>query len=440
MSGQKVKFHIGNRYRRLPEKSAKKAGRRGPKRVHDWQLYVDVTSGNPDCIQSVQFNFWPSFKPPTAVCLRPVAIRGSNGSTHWRYLTAHQSYAPVDATISILFSDGRTKKFDHRVKFQRYGSRTKEKVYLNRSPPRMAIPEAQRYGIELELTSMKPLEDIRVAIRLHLGHSMDGWDLKHDRSIICSRNQPGCNTFELVSPILQGEEGLDRISQVIRALKYDDVDIKINKSMGFHVHVEVDDLSQHKLNQVCQNFVNFEGVFDSLVPPSRRSGSEESDRFFKSNANAVSWSSNRERHATIGNCRTIQELSDCMNPDEDPRKRRYHKLNLQNLITGKQPTLEFRQHSSTTDFAKISNWVRLCVRFVASTKHRNVPVKCFRDPRITLEVKTDALFRKLIQIPSVFHFYRKRQEELEHSDDDCCCNGCRLGGRCGQLAHSHGAK
>jgi hypothetical protein len=433
MSGQKVKFHIGNTYRKILGREAKEAGPYRKKKVHHWQLFVEVTSC-PETILSVRFTFADSFFPNTVVCLLPVQVRGNDGRTRWIFATRQQSYAMVEATILISFRDGRTKSFGHRVKCHR--CRSKQKFHKEQPIPKQFLPPGQRYGIELELTSMKEKEDICEALRHHLGHSIDSWKLERDTSIECSRNQPNCNKFELVSPKLQGEEGLSRISEVLRTLRQNDVDIKINKSMGFHVHVEVADLSQQQLNRVCQNFVNFEDVFDSLVPPSRRSGSEESNRYFRSNANALPWTSNRQRHGLLRICHNIVVLANVMNPGG-----RYYKLNLQNLVTKKQETLEFRQHSSTTDFAKISNWIRLCIQFVISSKENRGLIKCFGNPGPSLEVKTDIFFRTLIQNPSLYDFYRKRQEELKHLDEDCCCNDCKLGGQCGQLApRRHGVK
>ena len=92
---------------------------------------------------------------------------------------------------------------------------------------------------------------------------------------------------------------------------------------------------------------------DSFMPPSRRNGSPECDRYFKSNRASVCGDTNKQRHIRLANCYDVMTLAEQMNEDG-----RYYKLNLQNLITGRQPTLEFRQHSATLDYEKISAWVR----------------------------------------------------------------------------------
>lgn len=255
------------------------------------------------------------------------------------------------------------------------------------------------------------------------------WRLHYDSSIACSRSQPACNKFELVSPILAGETGLTQIRNVLMALTRHKVDIKVNKSMGFHVHVEVRGMRQNQLNMICQNFVKYEAVFDSLVPPSRRNGSPESDLYFQSNRNAMGYSSNHERHQALAACRDIRSLANEMNPAG-----RYYKLNLQNLVSDQRPrpTLEFRQHSATADFSKISNWVRLCVGLVRNSASLPPPA-CFRGHE-TLQYETEHLFHHVIKDPELQDFFLKRQQEVQHLTEDPCCDACRDGGRCTKLA------
>lgn len=134
----------------------------------------------------------------------------------------------------------------------------------------------------------------------------------------------------------------------------------------------------------------------------------------------------KERHLALANCQNIQDLSNLINPDG-----RYYKLNLQNLVTGRQPTLEFRQHSATINYQKVAGWVRFCTLFVQNSAKYKAPTP-FKQGR-TVDFGMDALFQYVIKDRALRNFYKGRLEELAHEeDDDACCSGCAHGSACGK--------
>lgn len=406
----RVSYVVGNEYREKGQK---------------WNLYADVYIGNPRVVDRVEFEFPGSWSPGKIVCDSPKPIKHDDGSLCWRFATNQKSKQPVNSLIQIFFADGNTTTAKHKIVREVGGSRSK----FQRFRPYVPIPEDQRYGIELELTTLLDISRLREIVRAETSIFDEGeWRLHHDGSIVCNRSQPDCNTFELVSPILNGQSGLDRIRKMLDHLRQNNVDITVNKSMGFHIHVEVEGLNQEQRKRVCQNFVAFEDVFDSFVPKSRRSGSTESDQFFKSNRDALECSSNQERHSVLAKCRDFSSLAHRMNPGPAHRAR-YYKLNLQNLLTGKQPTMEFRQHSATIDFTKISNWVRLCVHLVRNSAYSEP--KWFRDNR-SLDFLTERLFQFVIKDRALKDYYLNRQNEINHLAEHCC-DGCRDGQMCTQI-------
>jgi len=111
---------------------------------------------------------------------------------------------------------------------------------------------------------------------------------------------------------------------------------------------------------------------------------------------------------------------------------KYYKLNLQNLVTGRQPTIEFRQHSATSSYDKISSWVRFCTRFVDNSARLAAPSN-FSDST-SLSKQIDALFFYVVKDRALRDFYLARMRELGMSADEdhdgACCAGCAAGMAC----------
>jgi len=220
----------------------------------------------------------------------------------------------------------------------------------------------------------------------HSHDSLVGWKLVHDGSIIhCQGNAPYCSIFELVSPILKGEDGLLAISKILHALRNSTaakVSLNNNDVSLFHVHVSAKGISLESLKKVCQNFIKYEDAMDAFFPACRRTGSEESNLYFRSckkailNPDGTRAITNGQRHQAIEACTSIYDLVVLMNPAG-----RCYKLNLRNLVTRRQPTLEFRQHHGTTNADKVQAWVRFCVHFVHNSSGSPDPIKPLKNLR-----------------------------------------------------------
>lgn len=441
-------FIVGNTYRSVPLSEAKldRSGRFH--KEHDWTLFVDVVSGNPDLIERVVFDLGSSFSPSSFVCASPVSVTRPNGLQAWRFSTRQQTYGAVKASIKIRGMGGTVLHTEHRVVLHPTSSKPPVQFFNEPRPAArhkpLKLPDQQRFGIELELTSPPrvSLDAIvaRIPIRVNLIDSYgegrattSDWKMVPDSSIVCSASIPDCNKFELVSPVLQGGNGLGQVNQVLNALGEIEPKLKVNKSMGFHVHVDVSTLSHAQLIKVCQNFIKYEDVLDRLQPLSRRTGSAESNQFFQSNRSSVESAlpgyhggrlTNKQRHEALAVAQSTAELVKMMNYEG-----RYYKLNLQNLSTGRQRTIEFRQHAATMNYEKVSSWVRFCVAFVTNSAKLATPSPFASNRSVEFQFK--ALFEYVIKDRALRDFYLHRFEHLgEDDNEEPCCTACAMGGAC----------
>jgi hypothetical protein len=297
--------------------------------------------------------------------------------------------------------------------------------------PRLSVLPEQGggdFGIELELSCRR--ENVE-ASKEHLVRQHSGWKFVYDGSLACSRNNPNCTKFELVSPILHGSgaSGMNYVKRVINQVHNAIGAIQVNKSMGFHVHVSVAGFSLNKLIKVCQNYIKYEACIDTFMAASRRTGGSgggsssrqavTTNQYCQSNRQAVPGSTNKAKHLHLQQCTTIAELSAAMNPGG-----RYYKLNLQNLITGRQPTVEFRQHSSTANYSKIRNWILFCVSMVHNSAKLAAP-SSLRQSR-SVDDQFDMLFWYCIKDRGLRDYYKRRQAEFQGKEEPCC-DDCALG-------------
>jgi len=160
----------------------------------------------------------------------------------------------------------------------------------------------------------------------------EGWRTMSDCSINAPRGRTGC---EFVSPILKGSEGVRNLMEAVA--KINELGARVNASCGVHVHVGwTGDAAA--LARLITLVANFERAIY-----------------------ATTGSTNREN----GNwCRGVHRNGNAAAAINSARCNRYHVLNLTNLASGRQATVEFRAFSGSTNLVKILGYVRLCLGLV----------------------------------------------------------------------------
>ncbi len=160
----------------------------------------------------------------------------------------------------------------------------------------------------------------------------------------------GNNAKEMVSPVLQGMEGLKDFRKACKALRLSNA--QVNTTCGVHVHLDANDYSIENFKTLLKNQYFVEIQIDKIMPKSRRANSNRYCQGFRSNGQNTFFQK-------IDACGTVNELANLF-------RTRYFKLNLQSFQ--RHGTVEFRQHGASTNFLKIKNWILICARLVEFSK------------------------------------------------------------------------
>ena len=204
----------------------------------------------------------------------------------------------------------------------------------------------RKFGIELEIVDINQQAALRAlrAVGINVqaeayNHTTRGhWKFVSDASVR--------GGFEVVSPVLRGEAGIEEAMTVAEALS--DAGATVNRSCGFHVHFGAADLSAADVKTIVHRYAAHEAEIDAFMPPSRRG-----------NTNTYCESVTIFLTRRFNEAHTIDELAAA-------QPGRYFKVNLQSYR--RHGTLEFRQHSGTVNANKVANWVRFLGEFIDQCK------------------------------------------------------------------------
>lgn len=201
----------------------------------------------------------------------------------------------------------------------------------------------------------------------------NSWKVVGDSSVT------GDYPFEIVSPILKGQEGLNQLKTACLALS--GLNVKINKSCGLHVHFDASTIGGAQLQNLLINYIRYEPIIDSLMAPSRRANN---------NTYCKSLISHESNILTLEP--TKANLTNAIS-------NRYYKVNLQSLA--RHGSIEFRQHAGTVNYTKIENWILFLHNLIHYSKFKQID-------------RSNATFESLRKInqAEVFNYLQIRKNQL----------------------------
>ena len=156
---------------------------------------------------------------------------------------------------------------------------------------------------------------------------------------------------EVVSPILKNLKSLKEVCEVIN-----EAGAQVNKSCGLHIHFGAEKFTNAQWRRIVLNYAAIEEVIDSFMPESRRGDNNRYCRSIADPAGRIAYTSLNA---------DMRSLQSAFGFD------RYYKVNL--MAYNNHKTIEFRQHSGTTDYTKIKNWIDFLTAFLTwSLKHEEI--------------------------------------------------------------------
>lgn len=207
-----------------------------------------------------------------------------------------------------------------------------------------------RFGVEFEAYNVSKETLNRALNRAGINCEIEGYNhtTRSHWKIVNDASLNGTQAFELVSPVLQGEQGLAEVETVCRVLT--ECNAKVNKSCGTHVHLDASNFNLQTWKNIYINYARLEKTIDNFMPLSRRN-----NRYCKSLKKITNFESRVNEASSLQNLASSVFHSD-----------RYFKVNP--VSYARHNTCEFRQHGGTVEYIKISSWIRFLHNLVQLSK------------------------------------------------------------------------
>lgn len=213
-----------------------------------------------------------------------------------------------------------------------------------------ADSDAYTFGVEIECLVQRGAVTEK-AREFSVPISYEGYnhrDNKHYFKFVSDASIRGENPIECVSPILSSKGGFEKLENCCKALN--EAGAAVNKSTGLHVHIGAANLSGWQYCNVFINYQRLEKIIDTFMAASRR---ESNNMYCKTLLNQC-----------LANCNDMYDVLDVFG------RSRYYKVNPCSYM--RHRTIEFRQHQGSTDFEKISMWVKFCAKLVKFSKNNRL--------------------------------------------------------------------
>ena len=231
-----------------------------------------------------------------------------------------------------------------------------------------------KIGVEIEFFGVnysKVIEafkqtDIKVEWCGYTHRHTSYWKLVTDSSVTYSGTGV-FNGLELVSPILKGDDGLDELEKVLEVLN--SLGAKVDKTCGLHVHHDISDYEVENLISIHNFYYKFQRAIDKFLPKSRRNSSSQYCK-----------------RIPASRIKKIQNAVDFHDVFAALDNNRYLTLNAQAYL--RHGTIEFRQHSGTTDFEKIESWIIFTHAIVNYCKNNSVDFSSVSTDDVGLLLRT----------------------------------------------------
>lgn len=202
----------------------------------------------------------------------------------------------------------------------------------------------RNFGIEIEANGCEKAVLARELRAAGIAVTVEGYnhtDYRDHWKLVRDGSLSGSLTFELVSPILSGEDGLRQLETVCWVL--DLCGATVNDSCGLHIHMDAADFDMQTWRNLAISYKRLETVIDGFMPQSRRN-----NHYCKTLRNIS--------EEAINGAQNIEQLRHAFGDD------RYHKVNLE--AYARHRTVEFRQHGGTVNFTKMSAWIHFLDKLV----------------------------------------------------------------------------